>query len=340
MKAAKLAVAIVLLALVGGAIAALSLPGTVVKPASLISIDIPRGTGTRGMAELLARQGVIASPWHFLAARALRPGVRLQAGLYDFSQPASAAQVLDRIARGDVHYDELIVPEGSNIWDVAMLAADLGFFSADDFLAAVRDPAIVAEALPDVHPPPPSLEGYLFPSTYRISKKVTPRQIVLQMTGEFHKVWSRLNTGLPNAKVPMQEAVTLASLVEKETGVAEERPIVASVYRNRLDMGMMLGCDPTTIYAAMLDGRYKGVIHRSDLDSQNPYNTYQHPGLPPGPIANPGEASLRAALQPAETKFLFFVAKGDGSGSHNFSANAAQHSRAVAIYRHAVASAK
>jgi UPF0755 protein len=335
MKIIKLALLAVALGLGVAAAALFTLRQQAVQPASPISVDIPLGTGTRRMAELLSKNGVVASPWHFLAARALRPRVKLQAGLYDFSESATAAQVLDRIVRGDVHFEEITIPEGSNIWDISGITAQLGWFTAEDFLNAARDPALVAELLPEVRPAPASFEGYLFPSTYRLAKNETPRQIIAKMTGEFRRVWSRLE-----ARLPVNEAVTLASLVEKETGVAGERPIVASVYRNRLDRGMLLGCDPTVIYAALLDGRYRGVIHQSDLESEHPYNTYQHPGLPPGPIASPGEASLRAALNPADTKFLFFVAKGDGSGGHNFTANAAEHGRAVARYRAALAAAK
>ena len=339
MKTIKIALAAAVLLVAVAAAALFTLPRTTVKPPAPISVEIPRGIGSRGMAQLLAAKGVIASPWHFLAARVLRPGLRLQAGLYDFSKEASAAEVLDRIARGDVHFDELTVPEGANIWEVSELAAKLGWFSADDFLTVARDPALIAELLPDVRPAPASFEGYLFPSTYRLSNHSAPRQIITQMLGEFHRVWSKLQAE-NLTKLPIPEAVTLASLVEKETGLADERTIVASVYRNRLDSHMLLGCDPTTIYAALLDGRYRGTIHRSDLDSDNPYNTYKHAGLPPGPIANPGEASLRAALQPANTKFLYFVARGDGSGGHTFTANAAQHNRAVAQYRQAVAANK
>jgi UPF0755 protein len=155
------------------------------------------------------------------------------------------------------------------------------------------------------------------------------------MTAQFQKEWKKL---MPNetAEVPaadMVKVVTLASLIEKETGVASERPIVSSVFQNRLRIGMALDCDPTVIYAALLEDRYRGAIHRSDLDNKNPYNTYQHTGLPPGPIANPGASSLVAALHPAETEFLYFVAK-PGGGGHVFSSSLAAHEKAVQSYRH------
>jgi UPF0755 protein len=331
MKLVKIAFALMVF-VVGAAAVLFTLPGQRMKPASAVSVEIPRGTGTRGMAELLAAKGVVASPWHFLAARVLRSGARLQAGLYDFSEEASAADVFDRIVRGDVHFDTITIPEGKNIWDVSELAGKLGWFTAEEFLMAVRDPALIAQVIPEINPTPDSLEGYLFPSTYKIVPNATPRQIITQMVGEFHRVWNSLD-----AKLPVEEAVILASLVETEARRPDERPTVASVYRNRIDGGMLLGCDPTVVYAALLENKYRGKIYRSDLDRESPYNTYKVRGMPPGPIANPGEASLRAALHPADTKFLYFVAKADGSGGHNFTTNAGDHNRAVAQYRHAVA---
>lgn len=154
------------------------------------------------------------------------------------------------------------------------------------------------------------------------------------MTTEFRRQWRELQDH--SGTHPVTEVVTLASLVEKETGRAEDRPLVASVYENRLRKGMTLDCDPTTIYAALLDERYRGVIHRSDLNSGNAYNTYRHAGLPPGPIANPGVASLKAALAPAQTDYLYFVAKADGSGGHQFSRTIEEHNVAVQQYRRAI----
>jgi UPF0755 protein len=151
------------------------------------------------------------------------------------------------------------------------------------------------------------------------------------MTAQFHKEWTKL---MPDPATDTVKVVTLASLIEKETALAAERPLVAGVFANRLKIGMPLGCDPTVIYAALLQNRYHGAIHRSDLDSKHPYNTYQHTGLPPGPIANPGTNSLAAALHPAETEFLYFVAKPGGDG-HIFSSNLAAHEKAVGNYRHA-----
>jgi UPF0755 protein len=202
---------------------------------------------------------------------------------------------------------------------------------AADFLEAASDPAPIADLAPHAR----TLEGYLFPSTYRLSHSTTAAQLCSMMTDEFRKQWSKL-AGQSDKSGPAdpQRTVTLASLVEKETASAQERPLVASVFTNRLARNMRLDCDPTTIYAALLDQRYRGVIHRSDLASANPYNTYQNPGLPPGPIANPGVPALAAALAPASTKYLYFVAKPAG-GSHQFSETIAQHEKAVVAYRHA-----
>ena len=287
-------------------------------------VEIPKGTGTREIAALLAGKGIISSSWQFLAARALSPSVRLQAGEYAFSRPASVREIFDRLARGDIRLLELRIPEGSNLFDIAEAVEALGIGSKESFRAAASDTAPIR----DIDPEARTLEGYLFPSTYRLSKQSTVAQICRMMTDQFRTVWKKLDvTGKP------REVVTLASLVEKETARKEERPLVAAVYKNRLERGIKLDCDPTTIYAAMLQNRYRGKIYRSDLDSEHPYNTYRHAGLPPGPIANPGEASLRAALKPATSDDLYFVAKPDGSGGHNFSQTLRDHTRAVAEYR-------
>lgn len=291
-------------------------------------LDFPKGTSTRVMADQLAKAGVIRYSWQFLAARALKSSAKLQAGEYRFTQAASAVDVLGRIARGDVFYYEVVVPEGSNLFDIANIAERSGLIKAKDFLKA----AAQKEAVKDLDPEAKTLEGYLFPSTYRITRRTTAEQLCKQMVDQFRKEWKTV--AKPGVKV--HDTVTLASLVEKETGVAEERPRVASVYANRLRIGMKLDCDPTTIYAAVLEERYRGTIHQSDLASQNAYNTYQHTGLPPGPIANPGVASLKAAQAPEETKYLYFVAKPGGAGSHNFAADYAAHERNVQEYRRAL----
>jgi UPF0755 protein len=292
-----------------------------------VFLDFAKGTSTSSMADQLASAGVIRRNWDFLLVRALQPKARLQAGEYQFAAPASVWTVFGRIVRGDVFYYEVTIPEGSNMFDIAQILDKLGFIRGSDFLKVARKPALMK----DLSPRAPSLEGYLFPSTYRLTRSTTALQIARQMTDLFRRRWQELQKrGTP---VDVNRIVTLASIVEKETGIPSDRPRVASVYANRLRLGMTLDCDPTTIYAALLENRYRGVIHRSDLDNENAYNTYRHAGLPPGPIANPGMASLQAALAPAQTDFLYFVAKPDGSGQHFFSTTLAEHNRHVLEYR-------
>jgi UPF0755 protein len=290
-----------------------------------VFVDFKRGTSTSAMADELARQGVIESPWMFKAARAIRRNARLQAGEYRFATAASPLEVFTRIQKGDIYYTELLVPEGTNIFDMATLVATQSQITAAAFLAAAKNPAIIR----NLDPAATSLEGYLFPSKYRIYRHTTAAQLCAQMTAEFRKQWARVGSG------DVHSTVTLASLVEREAHLHEEQPQVASVFKNRLRLGMKLDCDPTTVYAALLEKRYKGVIHQSDLASDNPYNTYRHAGLPPGPIANPGLGALKAAASPAETPFLFFVAKADGSGGHYFNQTLREHLAAVNQYHRA-----
>ena len=292
-----------------------------------VFVVIEPGTPTTAMARTLASAGVIPNEWSFLVARALRPRATLQAGEYRFHGAASTWSVYDRIARGDIFYYELRVPEGANMFDIAAQLEQMGLMKRDAFLNAARNTDLIR----DIAPAAPSLEGYLFPSTYRVARHTTATQITREMTAQFRKAWDEVGGG----GVDVNRTVTLASLVEKETAVPSERAAVASVYHNRLRIGMKLDCDPTTIYAAMLEGRFRGTIYRSDLESDHPYNTYRRPGLPPGPIANPGRDSLKAALTPADTNFLYFVAKGDGSGAHIFTDNLSDHNAAVQQYRNA-----
>jgi UPF0755 protein len=277
-----------------------------------VVVDIPRGTSTAAIAELLAAQGVIDRPVYFLAARALRYRRRLQAGEYRFEPGETPLQLVDRLIRGDVLLHRIVVPEGSNVFDIAKIIEAAGFAEAETVLRLTR-----------------GQEGFLFPETYSFPKGATPEQIIRAMRDRFDAVWKSLDPGDAN----LREVVTVASLVEKETSIEDERPIVAAVYWNRVRKGMRMDCDPTVIYAAMLAGNYRGTIYQSDLERDSPYNTYRVTGLPPGPIANPGEASLRAALRPAQSDYLFFVALPDGSGRHAFSRTMAEHNRAVLEYR-------
>jgi len=307
-------------AVIGGAVYWLTAPFAVREDAF---VEISRGTSTRAIANQLADEGVIRSPYALLAVRALRPGSKLQAGEYEFSGTLSAWQVFDKIRLGQVFYEEITVPEGSSLFDIATLLGRTDMIKPADFLVAARDPALIQ----DLDAVAPSLEGYLFPSTYRVTHTTTAKDLCRQMTEEFRRQWKAIH-GLN-----VHHVVTLASLVEKETAIPAERPLVAAVFEARLKLNMPLQCDPTTVYAALVENRYRGTIYKSDLASKNAYNTYAHAGLPPGPIANPGADCLKAALQPAQTKALYFVAKGDGSGSHHFSATIAEHEAAVRSYR-------
>jgi UPF0755 protein len=251
----------------------------------------------------------------------------LQAGEYRFATAQTPWQVFEKIRRGEVFYEEVTVPEGSNMFDIASLLDQLDMVKGSAFLEAAAKPDLIQ----DLDPRAPDLEGYLFPSTYRMTRQTTAEQLCRAMTLEFRKRWESL--GRPARGADVHQVVTLASLIEKETAIPEERPIIASVFLNRIRMNMPLQCDPSTVYAALLQNKYRGVIHRSDLASTNPYNTYAHTGLPPGPISNPGIQSLNAALLPAATNYLYFVAKPNGSGSHHFSATLAEHEKAVLAYR-------
>lgn len=299
-------------------------------------VEFPRGSSARAMARRLEREGVIRYGWEFLLVHSLRRGATLQAGEYRFTAPATVQQVFDRIARGDVYYVELRVPEGSNLFDIAALVEESGVIKAKDFLAAASSPRLIH----DFSPRSPSLEGFLFPATYRLTRHTTAQSLCQEMVGQFRRVWTELKGQTRRQDADVHEVVTMASLVEKEAAIPSDRPLIASVFWNRLRRHMTLDCDPTTIYAALLEDRYRGTIYRSDLASKNLYNTYQHAGLPPGPIANAGRESLKAALAPAASEYLFFVARPDRSRGHVFSENLEKHNRAVQEYRRGSAKPK
>lgn len=299
------------------------------SPSTDTFVEIERGMSSRAIASELAEQGLVRAPWVFLLVRAFHPRSALQAGEYRFESAETPWQIFDKLRKGQVYYEEITVPEGSNMFDIANILRTGDTVQPADFLKAASDPVSIR----DLDGRAPNLEGFLFPSTYRVTHKTTARQLCRAMTTEFRKRWAAL-VG-PNSQRDVHKIVTLASLIEKETAVPAERPMVAAVFTNRLASGMLLQCDPTTVYAALLENRYHGTIHKSDLASTNPYNTYLHAGLPPGPIANPGATSLAAALKPAGSTFLYFVAKPDGSGTHHFSSTLNEHETAVAALRRA-----
>ncbi len=292
-------------------------------------VEIERGSSSRTIGEQLEAAGVVRSRWAFFLVRLIHPRAHLQAGEYRFGSAQTVLEVFDKIRRGEIFYEELTIPEGSNIFDIAEILRNSDTVKPQSFLQEAAD----TQAIRDLDNGAPSLEGYLFPSTYRVTHKTTAKQLCRMMTDEFRKEWRAL--GGDQQVDQIHQIVILASLVEKESAAREERPKIASVFLNRLSLAMPLQCDPTTVYAALLENRYRGAIYRSDLANTSPYNTYSHVGLPPGAIANPGSLSLKAALFPAETKLLYFVAKPDASGSHVFSSSLAEHERAVAEYRKA-----
>ena len=224
------------------------------------------------------------------------------------------------------------IPEGSSRFDIARILAEQGFGTEAEFLPTSARPDLISDLAPNA----PSLEGYLFPATYLFSRGTAAGKICREMTRRFRQAWKAAG----GDGETVHRVTTMASLIEKETGVPDERPVVTSVYWNRLKQKMKLEADPSVSYAAQLDNRWRGKIYRSDLNNPHPYNTYQHTGLPPGPIANPGQKSLEAALKPDTTDYLFFVARADGSGGHNFSKNLKGHQKAVASYRSAIKNKK
>lgn len=288
-------------------------------------VEIPPGSGSSAMGKRLAEAGVVRSPLTFRLAVWLQgSGRRLQAGDYRFERAMSAREVVDKIARGDVYARSITFREGLTVREMAAVYESAGFGAAADFIAASRN----AEPIHSLDPAARDLEGYLFPDTYIVPRRTTAEQLVERMVARFQKVMTpELQAQATQRGLTVRQLVTLASLVEKETGKPEERTIVSGVYTNRLKIGMGLQCDPTVIYALMLAGRYDGNIRRDDLKIDSPYNTYRYAGLPPGPIAAPGEASLHAAANPADVPYLYFVSRNDGS--HVFSTTLDEHNRNV-----------
>jgi len=293
-----------------------------------VYVDIPHGASQRSIARLLAGYGVVRSSIAFEALCRSRKGRTLEAGEYFFDHPVTSFEVFDALANGRVYVKELVVPEGFTMFDIADLAASEGFLSRDEFLVAARDPSSIRDLAPDA----PSLEGFLFPATYEFPRHVTGKDMTAAMVKRFRQVWITLPPANAAATRRVKDVVTLASLVERETPRPEERPHVAGVFANRLRIGQPLQCDPTVAYALTLAGGYTGKLDGEDLRFGSPYNTYHNRGLPPGPIANPGEASLRAAIDPSHTDDLYFVANTEGG--HFFSETLKEHNQNVARYRH------
>jgi UPF0755 protein len=302
------------------------------KPTETKFVLLRPGWSTRHIAQDLQREGVIRSSAAFLMLQYAEGLKTLKAGEYKFEEPASAMQVWRRLVRGDVYARTVVIPEGYNMFDIAAAVEQAGLGTAADFLTAAKGDIFL---LREIDPNAQSLEGYLFPDTYQFTRIDTAHDVVAAMVHRFRLQAQKI--GLLGNADP-NRIVTMASIVEKETAVPEERPMVASVYYNRLARNMALGADPSVVYAALLAGRYRGTIYQSDLQFDSRYNTYKYPGLPPGPIANPGVASLQAALHPAQGDFLYFVS--DNNGHHRFARTMEEHARNVIAYRRAVATSQ
>jgi UPF0755 protein len=288
-------------------------------------IEVAPGTGTSAIGRTLIDAGIVRDEFTFRAALWWTGRSRtLQAGEYRFDRAASAVDVIGRLARGDVYARPLTFPEGLTIQEMSSLFEARGFGTASSFLAAARERSLIN----DLDPMAADLEGYLFPETYTLTRGTSAQRLVRLMIDRFRAIYTDdLRRSAQGQGLTTRQVVSLASLIEKETGKPEERPLVAAVYRNRLKIGMGLQADPTVVYALQKAGRYDGNIRRPDLAFDSPYNTYRYPGLPPGPIAAPGKASLEAALMPAGVAYLYFVSRNDGS--HVFSETLAEHNRNV-----------
>ncbi len=256
----------------------------------------------------------------------LRSKESVKAGVYEFAGEMSAAEVIEKLIRGDVILRSVTVREGLDRFAIARLFAAEGLGTVEEWETVTTDPDPIRDVAPDAT----SLEGYLFPDTYKFDPGTPARTIVASRVQNFRKNFSGEMAYITTGLTPHQ-TVTLASIVETEARLPQERSLVASVYINRYRKRMLLGADPTVIYAMKLAGRWDGNIRKADLQIDSPYNTYRFSGLPPGPIANPGLASLRAAAAPASTSYLYFVARQDGS--HAFSTNLDDHNRNVEKYQ-------
>lgn len=309
------------------------------------------GYSTRRIAAELRAAGVIKSRFAFILWHRFHRRQSLKAGEYLFDKTARMVEVNDRLVRGDIYVHTVVIPEGFTMFDIAQALQDAGLGSSQDFLAVAQsDRELIADLAPEAR----SLEGYLFPNTYEFTRTQSMRDIAAVMVRQFRQVAAQIGlttsgalpnslttVGLvPNGPTPsgqgmdVQKTVTMASIIEKETAVPEERAIVASVYYNRLARKIALQADPSVIYAEMLNGNYSGALHHADMGFQSAYNTYAHPGLPPGPIGNPGRTSLEAAMHPAQTDYFYFVS--DGNGHHRFSRSLEEHNQNVAKLRQAV----
>ncbi len=319
----------------------------VAPPPGQTFVMLHSGYSTRRIALELKKAGIIRSELAFRLWHIVRPKPTLKAGEYLFESSATLPQVYSRIARGDIYFHVVTIPEGYTMFDISKAIEDAGLGSATDFLhIAETETRLISDIAPDAK----SLEGYLFPNTYQFTRTQSLEEMAAAMVHEFRLVAQQIGLisesvgrSAEAARAPSNSAtavpdvnkiVTMASIVEKETAAPDERARVAGVYYNRLAQRMALDADPSVIYAELLQGTYSGALHHADLAIDSPYNTYRFRGLPPGPIGNPGRSALEAALHPETSKFLYFVS--DGNGHHRFATSLDEHNRNVAAYRQAL----
>jgi len=294
-----------------------------------IIFEAEKGKSVEAIAQNLKDRGVIKKKWpFFLGYKLLFSPKSLKAGEYAFSLPLSTKEVLIALTEGKIYFHPLTIPEGLTTKEISELLFSQSFVNQEDFLDAFSQ----TEAISSWDREAQSLEGYLFPETYFFPNRIPATNIILTMVSQFKSVfkeeWQRRAREIA---LTIREVVILASLIEKETSLPEEKKLVSAVFHNRLKRGMKLDCDPTIIYVLKQEGRFKDRLRTKDLKLDSPYNTYLYPGLPPGPICNPGRESLEAALYPAEENYLYFVSKNDGS--HYFSRTFKEHQRAVYLYQ-------
>lgn len=288
-------------------------------------ISFPPGSGIRTLADELKSGGVICSSWHFILMTRLRGKAhKLKAGEYRFNDGMTAPQILNKLVAGDVDYRRFSLPEGYSIYQAAELLDKKGYFKRDAFLEKCQDAALLSRLGEGLQ----SVEGYLYPATYDVTRGAGEEQLIVRMVEQFEKKYAELTKegGTPGG-MTKHEIVTLASLIEKEAISPEEKPLISSVFHNRLRLGMPLQSDPTAVYGVRA---FSGKVTKADIQRPSPYNTYLNRGLPPGPIGNPGSDAIQAALKPSRSDYLYFVARQDGT--HQFSRTLEEHNRAVQRY--------
>ena len=287
-------------------------------------ISFPPGSGIRKLAGELKAGGVIRSSWHFILMTRLRGDAhRLKAGEYRISDDMTPGMILKKIVSGEVDYRKFTLPEGYSMYQAADMLDQKGYFKKDDFLKKCRDRELLARLGINAK----SVEGYLYPATYNLSRGGSEEQLLEQMVGQFNRAYAAIQKSEGEHQISRDKIITLASIIEKEAVSTEEKPLISSVFYNRLRIGMPLQSDPTAVYGLRA---FTGTVSKTDIQRLSPYNTYLNKGLPPGPIGNPGREAVLAAMNPAKTDFLYFVARQDGT--HYFSRNLDEHNRAISRY--------